>query len=344
MTTNVPSSKRPLVTLTGSGVSVGAGIPHAKGVLDGIEDKFASGGDWENHMEDYSEIKKAITHHLSAVGSPGGLDSLGPEERAEFLYGFEHLVDWLWDGKRIGPVSGEIVRKLYFLVMNEFGNMLKIRNPECAAYFNVLPELQSRLGRRIHVWSLNFDLGFETLHRPGFRVATGFAGYGKGHYWNKDRFRLRGSRRGLDLHKMHGSVNWRETSEGRLYSLDPKEPIDITKARIVLGRGPKKRRDFPEPYEFYKSRFRDLSSMAREVYVVGYGFGDREINDMLREFVNGEFCDRLVVVTKFGKDMNRKRETRHIRELLGGSDKIRVVSMDAKRLLETIERWLPFLK
>lgn len=335
---------RPFVILAGAGVSMGAGIPHAAKMLEIIEDKFEPGEDWEDYRDVYSEIMVAIEDQLHALRNSHGVDVPdGPEDRAEFEYGAEHLVDWLLDREETDRVPSEKAGELRSLVRIEFGDMLDLKDPDCAAYFMVLLALQARLGRSIHLFTVNLDLCVETLHRPGFPVVTGFDGYGEGHCWDKDMFLPLEFSRGVYLYKFHGSVNWIVTDTGQLCLLDPGEPIDIAKAEIVLGRVPKRRGDFPEPYEFYADRFRELSRQAREVYVVGYGFGDVRINDMLRDFARGDSCDRLVVVSKFDDAEGRKKGEDEIRDVLKGGKNIRVCSIRAENLDRTIGRWVQFL-
>lgn len=313
------------VVVSGAGASVGAGVPHANGMLGAIESNFSPGGEWGMFSGDYANLKNALRDESTPNGTTVG--NLAQGKGSGHAFGLDELVDLLRYGVPGSAVPEKRREKMHKLAMHDIGRMLKLGNPRTSAYLKMLRVLLNSLGIPVHLFSLNFDTCIEELHSEKIPVVTGFGGFGERHGWNFGRFLAPEIKAALYLYKLHGSMNWRLSDSGVLYSVSPSDPVDMLNAQVLLGRIPKKAGNFPLPFPHYVQRFFDLTLATRCAYVVGYGFGDPEINKMLQRFVTEKHCDRLVVVTRFDGMADPKKEVDYIREQLLGSDKVRVYSV-----------------
>lgn len=185
--------------------------------------------------------------------------------------------------------------------------------------------------------TLNYDLCMEMNAGADFHVETGIKKRGGEHQWDATRFTNLPNDTGrgkasVNLLKPHGSLDWQLDEHGRLVSVDIGQGVDMSKAALVLGRREKERGRFPPPYWWCKNEFLERSKHVCQIVVIGYGFADAEINDMLAEAMTGGNIEEVLVVGKFGGDI--EREKREIGILLGGGDKLRLVESGAKEFLE----------
>ena len=138
---------------------------------------------------------------------------------------------------------------------------------------------------RLDVFTLNYDCCVEDACRAAkIGITTGFDPVT--HLWRPSVFRSR--RRGINLHKLHGSLRWFPERYGTtLRELRPNDRKQLSPCpavshlpELVLGPGSKVQDDDPYLTLFY--RFTVAMRRARTCVVVGYKYGDDHINAVIK--------------------------------------------------------------
>lgn len=158
---------------------------------------------------------------------------------------------------------------------------------------------------RLEVFTTNYDLAFESaFQRTGFIALDGF-GYGSRAIFNGQHLALdivdrspRGeltlSPRVLKFMKLHGSVDWEDSSLGVVRDAHPTSPV------LIYPSSNKYQQSYRQPYFEAMARF--TASMRRRdtcLIVIGFGFKDDHINRPIFDALKGDPSMRLVVVDPF---------------------------------------------
>ncbi len=146
------------------------------------------------------------------------------------------------------------------------------------AYLAKLGDFLSARGR-LKVFTLNYDLCVEdACSAQEIDVTTGFRpGGGR---WTPSRFRAH--TRGINLYKLHGSLNWTlggDLSNPRLVENYPAQWE--SEPELLLGPGSKLQHD--EPFVTLYSAFHNALRRAKVCVAVGYSFRDGHIKEPLCE-------------------------------------------------------------
>ena len=132
---------------------------------------------------------------------------------------------------------------------------------------------------RLKIFTLNYDLCVEDVGtRRGIDIVTGFRP--NGGRWAPSR--LDASTRGINLYKLHGSLNW--TLNGNLAHprlVENHPPNWDQEPELLLGPGSKLQHD--EPFVTLYSNFHQALRWAKVCVVIGYSFRDNHIKVPLLE-------------------------------------------------------------
>jgi len=141
-----------------------------------------------------------------------------------------------------------------------------------------IPELD-----RLKVFSTNYDLCVEDACRSkAISVITGFDQ--KTGRWNPSRFRE--GARGVNLYKLHGSLNWSLNEDiQNQFIIEQYPPSWNKEPDLILGPGSKLQHD--DPFVTLYSEFHAALREARTCISIGYGFNDSHIAEPVREASNG---------------------------------------------------------
>lgn len=202
--------------------------------------------------------------------------SLRPEESKDFEVIFDRLSLDPEDADARG--TPEARRRLTRILREHFGKMLLLGDPDPDNYCRKPDELAVHLGYALHVCSTNQDTSIEENTDPD-RLVDGYLGRGIDHLWNGDLYPVKGTEPKLCLHKLHGSVNWQRTPDGKFFSTDPSKKIDVTKAALVLGHKEKVPSRLPYIFERQKDIFYRVG--ADLIAVVGSSLRDQHVNELL---------------------------------------------------------------
>jgi len=152
------------------------------------------------------------------------------------------------------------------------------------------------------ICTLNHDTVVEqALVRAGLTYEDGFRPPSDGRrYW--DATQLEKASSGIQLLKLHGSVNWLDDG-GRLYVRDPDRTVDreapclelpYGRPQLLIGTFNKPLRYTSWHFSDVHSTFHRLMGRSQALVVSGYGFGDWGVNSQILQWLFS--CERNVMV------------------------------------------------
>jgi hypothetical protein len=170
------------------------------------------------------------------------------------------------------------------------------------------------------VFTTNYDTVVEECmasERPlgdmKFKLVDGFP-YNpsrKGRFWKPSEFEEEpNEKEGMlfRLFKLHGSLNWRETSGGLFECLSAEDKCQGGKRykRTVLIYPTQKGLETEQPFVTMHAHFRDASSSSKIFLVIGFSFRDAIINRIFLEHLNKSKKHYLLVVSPNAPDNIQK--------------------------------------
>lgn len=205
-----------------------------------------------------------------------------------------------------------------------------------APHKNFLDKITARKASepRVQLFTTNYDTLFEqAAQEGGYAVIDGFSFTSprifSGRYFDYDivqreRTRLKDEEsfvsKVFQLYKMHGSLTWKRTEQGRVQQVDSTEsPL------IVYPASDKYESSYEQPYFEMMSRFQQ--ALRREntlLIVLGFGFRDKHIQNVILEAVNQNPSFQLVIVNYNGNETINREE---LKEYFDGSEIKRNVSI-----------------
>lgn len=187
---------------------------------------------------------------------------------------------------------------------------------------------------RVQLFTTNYDTLFEqAAQEGGYAVIDGFSFTSprtfSGRYFDYDivqreRTRLKDEEsfvsKVFHLYKMHGSLTWERTEQGRIQQVNStKSPL------IVYPASDKYESSYEQPYFEMMSRFQQ--ALRREntlLIVIGFGFRDKHIQNVILEAVNQNPSFQLVIVNYNGNETIDREE---LKEYFDGNEVKRNVSI-----------------
>jgi len=300
------SRSKDIIFLLGAGASAEAGIPVSGEMINLVEQSLKAG----TEQGLYHHVKSAIHFSSGLKGLFGNAVPFNIETLVNTLYELERneehpLYPFIaaWSSRFValaGPDFGE-VRRFRQRILSDLKKWMCPEDSAKADYYRGVIALQRDLNYPLHVFSLNYDLCVESLNSSEFRVETGFANYGPSHSWDWERFVDMETSNNvapqLVLYKLHGSINWKRSTETKeLFCVQQIESVDAEKMEVIFGREFKL--EAADPYLFFAYKFRDLSLVTKLIVTLGYGFGDAHINKMLTQSLRTDSERRLLVIQR----------------------------------------------
>lgn len=171
---------------------------------------------------------------------------------------------------------------------------------------------------RVQLFTTNYDTLFEqAAQRGGYVVIDGFSfsfpRTFSGRYFDYDivqreQTRIKGEEsfvsKVFHLYKMHGSLTWEQTEQGMIQQVNTTEtPL------IVYPASDKYESSYEQPYFEMMSRFQQ--ALRREntlLIVLGFGFRDKHIQNVILEAVNQNPSFQLVIINYNGNGTINREE------------------------------------
>ncbi|MEN9919845.1 MAG: hypothetical protein RL662_2281 [Bacteroidota bacterium] len=158
---------------------------------------------------------------------------------------------------------------------------------------------------RLQLFTTNYDTLFEqSANEKGFIIIDGFSFTQprkfSGRFYdidivNRDKSRIKQEEsfipRVFQLYKLHGSLNWEKNNEDIVLKENPIEPL------IVYPASEKYESSYEQPYFEMMSRFQQaLRKENTLLIVIGFGFQDKHIQNVIKEAVNQNSSFHLVII------------------------------------------------
>lgn len=183
-----------------------------------------------------------------------------------------------------------------------------------APHKNFLDKITARKSNdpRVQLFTTNYDTLFEqAANEAGFVIIDGFSFTQprkfSGRYFdydivNRDKTRVKQEEsfvsKVFHLYKLHGSINWeRDTDDGIIQKEDTNSPL------IIYPASDKYESSYEQPYFEMMSRFQQALRQDQVLLVVlGFGFQDKHIQNVIIEAVQQNPSFQLVILNYNGND------------------------------------------
>ncbi len=302
--------------LFGSGTSSGA-IPTMDGLFKGLkfdkENENAEKAEFECIVNKVGENLEAMLEVMYSARTYYGGIQTDDENVEEFKELYNRLI--------------HRIEKYIFNSINV--DMTKERSKSILEYYKTFYQkiaLRNKDLSRIRVFTTNNDLFNETaLDSLNIHYINGFGG-GLRKYFNPALFNYTWSKRmdtSIDkyepvenmvyLYKIHGSINWQETEHkmNNYFNIEELSPQQLSPEKSVLI--------YPTPTKQDKSigvpyvdLFREFQNKLLEphsvLFVIGYGFNDRHVNDIIYRALATNSTINVVIFGKKPADDERARK------------------------------------
>ncbi|UCH62181.1 MAG: SIR2 family protein [Fidelibacterota bacterium] len=208
--------------------------------------------------------------------------------------------------------------------------MVWIEDEQKIKYIEPLITLEQ--GDVVTIASLNYDNVIELCaEKMDIKVATGLTS------WSQVGV-IDPPKNGIELLKLHGSVDWDLQQNQRTRNKIPHDIIqrakieDIRKGyryrpAVVFGSGNKLTAQGPF-IELFRAFGRRIENCILLV-TIGYSFRDEHINEVLKRWLNANVERQMIVITREGSDPNRIKFIRECRKYI--KDRIHVHCVGARR-------------
>lgn len=179
---------------------------------------------------------------------------------------------------------------------------------------------------RIRVFTTNNDLFNETaLDSLNIHYINGFSG-GLRRFFNPALFNYTWSKRmdtSIDkyepienlvyLYKIHGSINWRESTPlpGNYFEIEefPSSDLISDKACLIYPTPTKQDKSLGAPYvDLFREFQNKLLEPHSVLFVIGYGFNDRHVNDIIYRALATNSTINIVIFSNKPKDEDREKK------------------------------------
>lgn len=299
--------------LFGSGTSSGA-IPTMDGLFKGL--KF----DEEKEIAEKTEFERIV----NKVGE-------NLEATLEVMYSARTYHDGIQtDDENIKELYNRLIYRIEEYIFNSINvDMTKEKSKNILGHYKTFYQkiaLRNKDLSRIRVFTTNNDLFNETaLDSLNIHYINGFGG-GLRKYFNPALFNYTWSKRmdtSIDkyepvenmvyLYKIHGSINWQETEHkmNNYFNIEELSPQQLSPEKSVLI--------YPTPTKQDKSLgvpyvdlFREFQNKLLEphsvLFVIGYGFNDRHVNDIIYRALATNSTINVVIFSKKPADDERTRK------------------------------------
>ena len=172
---------------------------------------------------------------------------------------------------------------------------------------------------RVQIFTTNYDTLFEqAANEAGFVIIDGFSFTQPREFsgrWfdldivNREKTRLKQEESFISkvfhLYKLHGSLTWKRENNGKI--IQEKEPDNPL---MIYPSSEKYESSYEQPYFEMMSRFQQaLRKEETLLIVIGFGFGDKHIRNVVLEAVNQNPSFQLLIINYNGEDRIYKTDS-----------------------------------
>lgn len=323
-----------VIFLLGAGCSFDAGIHTANRMVEDIEKVLLfQREEWSDLRDLYYYIKSAIVYgegingnFNATVGIEKIMSVLSELEKREKNTVYPFIANW---NNRLIDLAGakfKGITTLKNLISKQLISWIKLEHYRAAEYYGNFYRFQKELEHSLRVFTLNYDLCFESAKPQDSNLELGFDENG---VWSSFRFeRNENVDVNVYLYKLHGSITWKRDKErGNILKLSahPEDEPDL-----IFGTDTKLQSI--DPYLFYVYEFRKYLLGCKALIIIGYSFSDSYINNLIKQALEHD-PNRVIIVVDLKEEESLKRDIINALNLRDSSQ-IRIYSKKAKDFLE----------
>lgn len=284
-----------IIFLLGAGASADAGIPISNKMVGKIEYLLENDADWKPYQDLYFYLKSSINYSDGIFGHFNEgfnverlLIVINEIEKRDKNIMYPFIGSWNIRLLDLAGSNFENISNFKKLIRKQLIEWVGLRNYDSASYYQSFSSLSSEIGSLIKVFTLNYDLCFETIVGKEKSIELGFTkGTSEWHYSNFDDEQGKH----YNLYKLHGSIDWYIENNKLLKSERPE-----VNPELIFGIQHKM--TSVDPYFYYSAKFRDACLNESKLIVsIGYSFADDYINAILTQAINGRSELRLLNVS-----------------------------------------------
>lgn len=286
-----------------------AATPHSVCLIDTVMPKsdiiflLGAGASMDAGFPNVADLTREMRKRLPRIKDETGVDCTAFRELFDFIAchdpesrnNYERFFEWISLIRRVKehpfrklttlnlpPHLSEAASKLAWVIADPIRNILS----ECHQGPSYQPDYLTRLGEfipkngRLHVFTTNYDLCVEdALSGQEIDFTTGFCS--ETGDWSPSLLLTSG--RGINLYKMHGSLNWHETDGvvGIPHEVYPPKWNKSGQPELVLG--PRLKLQHDEPFVTLYSKFHKALRQAKVCVIIGCGLHDQHIRGPLKQ-------------------------------------------------------------
>jgi SIR2-like domain len=238
---------------------------------------------------------------------------------------FLRLVDSSREDRR------DCLKELRDLLQDKIKGWLKTPPIGEIRYFQSLQDFVKAFGST-DVFTLNYDRCVEAvLGHCDIPFTCGFDVRG----WNSELFENSSIK--VRLYKLHGSLDWyRDEEDQAVYSLQcsPEDRILAADHPPLLIFGTSHKLTATDPFLYLSYRFSEMVKTRTVIAIIGYGFGDEYINQIILQGLSRDSRKRLLVVDKGNEGPQRVFRERFAQaEIFLDAGRVEFVDGGAKKVL-----------
>ncbi len=198
-------------------------------------------------------------------------------------------------------------------------------------YFQSLQDFIKTFGD-IDVFTLNYDRCVEAvLEHCDIPFTCGFDMHG----WNSELFKRDDIK--VRIYKLHGSLDWyRDEEDQAVYSLQcpPEDRIPAADPPPLLIFGTVHKLTATDPFLYLSYTFSEMVKERMVIAIIGYGFGDDYVNQIILQGLSRNSRKRLLVVGKDAEEAQMVfREKFAQAEVFLDAGRVEFVDGGAKKVL-----------
>lgn len=286
-----------LVVLTAAGTSLDNGGKSGK-TRDGL---------WESCQTELNEICKAISgNEINSFTDGNEIENckLGKIIKAKDI---EELLSYIILIEKTDSINEETIKEKRKALENKIKDECSLDLDSSAPHKNFLNKISARKNSdpRVQLFTTNYDILFEQAAvEAGFVLIDGFSFTQprtfSGRWFDLDivyreKTRLKQEESFLSkvihLYKLHGSVNWERKEDKIIQQDNSKNPL------MIYPASNKYESSYEQPYFEMMSRFQQaLRKEETLLIVLGFGFRDKHINNVIIEAVEQNPSFQLLIV------------------------------------------------
>lgn len=287
-----------ILFLLGAGASADAGIPISNEMVKKIEHLVENDSEWNQYRDLYFYLKSSINYSDGILGifNEGFnverlLIVISEIEKRQSNLMYPFIGTWNIRLLDLGGSNFENIKKFHKLIRRRLNEWVGLRSYDQAAYYQSFSSLSKDIGQLMKVFTLNYDLCFETVVGKEKIIELGFTR--TTNEWHPSNFENEDGKQ-YNLYKLHGSIDWYK-KESKLFKSEKIE----SEPELIFGILNKM--TSVDPYFYYSSILRNACmEEAKLLVVVGYSYADEYVNVILSQALTAKSELRILNVSPFG--------------------------------------------